>query len=457
MALETVRTSYGQVRGVVEEDVVLFKGVPYAAPPVGRLRWRPPEDPAPWEGVRDCAAYGPRPVQPTLGGWSFEPWASDFYYMGFPPYSEDCLYLNIATCAQGPEEKRPVYMWFHGGGLSTGYSYEVEFNPTVLAKKGIVVVSVGQRLNVFGYLSLPQLSAEQGGVSGNYGLMDQVKALDWVRENIAAFGGDPDNITIGGQSGGTTKTGALARCPKAAGKVRRVINQSCLSWTGLYPTMSQAEAEGTAFLRSLGFPEDVSLEELRAADRERFNVPASHPVRKPGNMVFDGQWVPEQDAAVSFDQYAGRLDYLVGGNYGECVMSKGFELGGKTLGIIGFGRIGQALGRMAKGIGMEVIAQDIFHVPGIEEQIGMKYVELDELLERADFISLHTPSLNGVKLICKENIEKMKDGVVFINTSRGDNVNEADLLEALNSGKVRAAGLDVYADRRESAPRCLSR
>ncbi|MDE7244761.1 MAG: D-2-hydroxyacid dehydrogenase [Oscillospiraceae bacterium] len=125
---------------------------------------------------------------------------------------------------------------------------------------------------------------------------------------------------------------------------------------------------------------------------------------------------------------------------------KGIELGGKTLGIIGFGRIGQSLGRMAKGVGMEVIAQDIFHVPGIEEEIGMKYVELDELLERSDFISLHTPSLNGVKLICKENIDKMKDGLVFINTSRGDNVNEDDLLEALNSGKVRAAGLDVYAD-----------
>lgn len=125
---------------------------------------------------------------------------------------------------------------------------------------------------------------------------------------------------------------------------------------------------------------------------------------------------------------------------------KGIELGGKTLGIIGFGRIGQSLGRMAKGIGMEVIAQDIFHVPGIEEQMGMQYVELDELFQRADFISLHTPSLNGVKLICKENIDKMKDGVVFINTSRGDNVNEEDLLEALNSGKVRSAGLDVYND-----------
>lgn len=123
---------------------------------------------------------------------------------------------------------------------------------------------------------------------------------------------------------------------------------------------------------------------------------------------------------------------------------KGIELSGKTLGIIGFGRIGQALGKLGKAIGMDVIAQDIYHVPGIEEEMGMKYVELDELFAKADFISLHTPSLNGVKLIRKENIDKMKDGVVFVNTSRGDNVDEADLLEALNSGKIRAAGLDVY-------------
>ena len=124
---------------------------------------------------------------------------------------------------------------------------------------------------------------------------------------------------------------------------------------------------------------------------------------------------------------------------------KGIELGGKTLGIIGFGRIGQALCRMARGIGMEVIAEDIYHVPGIEAELGMTYVELDELLERSDFISLHTPSLNGVKLINRETIAKMKDGAVFINTSRGDNVDEDALLEALNSGKLRAAGLDVYA------------
>jgi len=134
------------------------------------------------------------------------------------------------------------------------------------------------------------------------------------------------------------------------------------------------------------------------------------------------------------------------GKWEKKAYGAGCELMGKTLGIIGFGRIGQALGAKAIAMGMNVIAQDIFHVPGIEEKMGMKYVELDELLEKSDFISLHTPSLNGVKLICKENIDKMKDGVVFVNTSRGDNVNEEDLLAALESGKVRAAGLDVYAD-----------
>ncbi len=123
---------------------------------------------------------------------------------------------------------------------------------------------------------------------------------------------------------------------------------------------------------------------------------------------------------------------------------KGIELSGKTLGIVGFGRIGQALGRMAKAIGMDVIAFDIFHIPGIEEQMGIPYVEMDELLAKADFISVHAPAVDGGKLISAENIAKMKDGVVIINTSRGSNCDEAALLAALDSGKVRAAGLDVF-------------
>ena len=133
------------------------------------------------------------------------------------------------------------------------------------------------------------------------------------------------------------------------------------------------------------------------------------------------------------------------GKWEKKAYGKGFEISGKTLGIIGFGRIGQALCSKAKALGMDVIAEDIYHVPGIEEQLGMRYVEMDELLAKADFISLHTPSVDGKPLINAETIAKMKDGVVIINTSRGSNVDEDALLEALNSGKVRAAGLDVYA------------
>lgn len=134
------------------------------------------------------------------------------------------------------------------------------------------------------------------------------------------------------------------------------------------------------------------------------------------------------------------------GKWEKKAYGKGIELQGKTLGIIGFGRIGQKLCALAKGIGMNVIAYDIYHVDGIEEQLGMKYVELDELFAQSDFISLHTPAINGVKLISAENIAKMKDGVVFINTSRGNNVDEDALLAALDSGKIYAAGLDVWAE-----------
>ena len=134
------------------------------------------------------------------------------------------------------------------------------------------------------------------------------------------------------------------------------------------------------------------------------------------------------------------------GKWEKKAYGKGVELFGKTLGIIGFGRIGQSLGRMAKAMGMDVVAFDIFHVPGLEEEMGMRYVEMDELLAVSDFISLHTPAIDGKPLINEENIAKMKDGVVFVNTSRGNNVDEAALLAALNSGKIRGAGLDVYAE-----------
>ena len=335
-----VETKFGRVSGVPSdrpeyEGITCFKGIPYAAPPVGELRWKPPVDPAPWEGVRVCDTYAPMAYQIMGSGIGFEPWGTDFYYMGHPKASEDCLYLNVVTGASGSGEKRPVYMWFHGGGLNTGYSYEIEFDGSELAKRGVVVVTVGQRLNVFGYLCCRQLSEEQGGKSGNYGLMDEVKALDWVYENIAAFGGDPENITIGGQSGGTAKTGALAACPYQKGRVKRVINQSALNWKTQYPTVEEAEAQTARYFEAIGLDPAISLAELRSLDASVFHKPLPQAdfmdpkaVRMPGSMVVDGDFVESGDHVAMLEKYASVCDYLSGVNNGESRMSKGFFLGG---------------------------------------------------------------------------------------------------------------------------------
>lgn len=155
MAIEIAATSYGKVKGIVfngkYEGIAQFKGIPYAEPPVGELRWRPPVSPKGWEGVRICDTYGPAAIQTFLR----DRHAVEYYFNGLPEMSEDCLYLNVTTGAASAEERRPVYMWFHGGGLTNCYAYEEGFNPQELARKGVVVVTVGQRLSLFGYLALP--------------------------------------------------------------------------------------------------------------------------------------------------------------------------------------------------------------------------------------------------------------------------------------------------------------
>lgn len=340
MSIGIVQTSYGKVSGVESGNakysgITNFKAIPYAAPPVGDLRWKAPQDPAKWDGVRVCDKYEARPMQQQQTTIvAFEPWATDFYYPGYPEMSEDCLYMSIATGANSADEKRPVFIWFHGGGLSNGFYHEIEFDPYELAKKGVIVISVGQRLNVFGYLCLPQLSAEQDGKCGNYGLMDEIKALEWVHDNIAAFGGDPNNITIGGQSGGTSKSGALACTPANNGYVRRVINQSGLNWLIKHVTVAEGEMIGQKYLAGLGLDPNISLADLRKLDAKIFydlkpieglNGPD---MRMPGMMVCDGYLIPFEDQAISFGKYAGHLDYISGSNYGETSMRAGMILGG---------------------------------------------------------------------------------------------------------------------------------
>ena len=321
MALEIVKTKNGLLKGELAPDQqsVVFKKVPYAKAPTGGLRFKKAEPAEAWEGVYDSTSYAPAEFQNLC---DVPPYIKDFYYGSWPALSEDCLYLSVSTGAASIEERRPVYVWFHGGGLSTGFYYEEEFNPAMLTRKGIVVVSVAQRLNVFGYLALPQLRDENGH-SGNYGFTDQLEALRWIRENIACFGGDPDNITVGGQSGGSQKVCMMAGSPAAKGMIRRVIAHSGLKWLQQFKTQEDAEAEGRAYLEACGIDPEISAEELRALPPTSFALKV--PVKVPGEMVYDGELIPYPVMKECIEAYAGGIDFICGTCLGEADPFAGTE------------------------------------------------------------------------------------------------------------------------------------
>ena len=214
-----VQLDSGLIQGDVVEGttVLVFRGIPYAAPPVGDLRWREPAAVAPWEGVRSATAFGNICHQgPALAAMTGE---------DLPTRSEDCLYLNVWTGAIGGETKQPVMVWIHGGGLTLGWGHQRGYDGTHLAKQGVVLVSINYRLGALGFLAHPLLN-EEAGVSGNYGLKDQIAALEWVQRNIEAFGGDPNNVTIFGESAGGTSVHALIASPRSKELVHRGIAQS---------------------------------------------------------------------------------------------------------------------------------------------------------------------------------------------------------------------------------------
>lgn len=330
MSIGIVQTQNGKVRGEEltgkYEGLTFFKGIPYAKPPVGELRFRAPEKPESWEGVKECTAFAPMAIQKFPENDDFVPYGLDFYYMGYPEASEDCLYVNVCTPAQSADEKRPVYIWFHGGGLSTGFTSEVEFSPEELTRKGIVVVQVAQRLNVFGYLCLPQLSEEAGHMSGNYGFLDQLMALDWVVDNIQAFGGDPDNITIGGQSGGTTKCATLVANPRTQGKIKRVILESGLKWKMKLDTPEDMYRISREYLKEIGLDPDISPGELRKIDPWKLYT---NQTRAHWSMVWDGDLLPKATIEELFDAYLGDVDMLIGANFGEGAPEANKEMAAK--------------------------------------------------------------------------------------------------------------------------------
>ena len=258
-----VQTKYGSVEGLTEENIRIYKGIPFAAPPVGNLRWRPPQPPAHWTGVKKTTSFSASPIQKKPE--PFLCWSAEFIAPP-SPLSEDCLYLNVWTGASSSHEKRPVFVWIYGGGFNSGSAACAIYDGKNYAKKGVVFVSINYRVGALGFMALPELTKEGNGSSGNYGLMDQVAALKWVNENIAAFGGDPSNITIDGQSAGSMSVNALIVSPAGAGLFQRAIAESGGLLGDSEPaSLADGEKIGLAMQEKLGAN---SLNEMRAMPAE---------------------------------------------------------------------------------------------------------------------------------------------------------------------------------------------
>lgn len=221
---QSIRVDGGFISGAIEDGVRVFKGIPFAAPPIGDLRWKPPHPVEDWDGVRECTEFGFQCPQPDYS-------RSSFYWREPYPQSEDCLTLNIWTTDSDSRANRPVMVWIHGGGLARGFSGDQRFNGASLAKKGVVLVTINYRLGPLGYLAHPELTEEsEHGSSGNYGVLDQIAALKWVQRNIPAFGGDPDRVTIFGESAGSWSVNTLVATPLAEGLFHRAIGESGASF-----------------------------------------------------------------------------------------------------------------------------------------------------------------------------------------------------------------------------------
>ncbi len=256
-----VETENGLVQGSISENLRVFKGIPFAAPPAGDLRWKAPQPVQKWEGIKQTTTYAPSPFQ-----------------FGNPPAgkSEDCLYLNVWTPAKSDKEKLPVMVWIYGGGFSFGTTADPVCNGTALTKKGVVVVAIPYRVGQIGFLAHPELSAEDpNNVSGNYGLLDQIAGLKWVQNNIAAFGGDPDKVTIFGESAGGISVSMLCASPLAKGLFSGAISQSGGSFGPTRPTtypgenmrtLKSAEKSGLQFMKDAGVTSLAELRKLKVED-----------------------------------------------------------------------------------------------------------------------------------------------------------------------------------------------
>ena len=310
----TIRVQQGVMVGAVADGVQSFKGVPFAAPPVGPLRWRAPQRPATWEGARSAEGYGAICIQPPSNG---DPG------VGPLPMSEDCLTLNVWTPAGRAGAPLPVMVWIHGGGYNNGSGTAALYDGTNLAKRGVVVVTINYRLGRLGFFDHPALAAERapGEPAGNYGVMDQIAALQWVRDNAAAFGGDPGTVTIFGESAGGAAVTQLMVAPAARGLFHRAVVQSGMGRQRSAelaldrPGRPAAQSLGRAWARGAGLAAEMTAADLRAVPPEALLNPM--PAFYSDNLIVDGG-VLSEDVVKAFA--AGRqaaVPLILGANSAE--------------------------------------------------------------------------------------------------------------------------------------------
>jgi para-nitrobenzyl esterase len=310
---EPLKLDAGELGNSTESSpgVRVFKGIPFAAPPVGALRWKEPQPVAKWDGVRDASKFGNVCIQPD--GAARGPKGLNIAVgPGSPPQSEDCLYLNVWTGARAATERRPGMVYFFGGAFTEGAGSIPLYDGDALAKKGAVVVTMNYRLGPFGFFVHPALTAESPHkASGNYGLADMVASLRWVKSNIAAFGGDPSNVTVFGQSAGAMAIGSLVSSPETKGLFQRAIGQSG-SWMGLGPapamsTRARAEEAGKGLADAAGVTTAEQLRAMPAAD-------VTAKLRSGAGMIVDGWIIPEDPSNVFAAGKQNAVDVLVGSN-----------------------------------------------------------------------------------------------------------------------------------------------
>ncbi len=333
---QPVSTQSGAVQGVVEQGVNLFRGIPYAAPPIGDLRWRAPEPAAAWDGVRQADAYGPACWQATDAGESIflqrllegagvntvMRWLMQTAFAWFPmTVSEDCLTLNVLAPVEAQD--MPVMVWIHGGGHQFG-SGGMTYESKSLVQQGIVLVTLNYRLGLYGFFAHPELAAEDPhGSTGNYGMLDQLAALQWVQTNIAAFGGDPDNVTVFGESAGGHSVGQLMASPLAHGLFHRAIAQS---GTGLYQFQSVDAAHermsgldaGLQAAASLGLGSTDAIRSLRALSTDQLKNIAMDPLLSATyHPQIDGYVLPKSTAQVFREGGQMPIPLITGSNADE--------------------------------------------------------------------------------------------------------------------------------------------